>query len=59
MSHTSLSTVLSIKDVRSQGGGGLFSADVFWIRGFLLFGAKNIGFFEIYRVSARTREEDE
>jgi len=49
---------LSIKNVRSQGKGGLSSADK---RGSSLmrtpkfFGAKIVGFFEIHGVSARTR----
>jgi len=52
----------SIKDVRSQGGGGLFSGanilrtkGVLQIRTSALFGTKNFGFFEIYGVSAWTR----
>jgi len=51
----------SIKDVRSQGGRGLSSADISRTRGIFqmqmsaLFGAKNFRFFEIYGVSARTR----
>jgi len=54
---------LSIKDVRSQGGGGLSSADILWTRGVLqmrmsaLFG-ENIGFFKIYGVFAQTRRVD-
>jgi len=56
---------LSIKDIRSQEGGGLFSADILLTRGgggssdadVRTFGAKIIGFFEIYGVFARTRGE--
>jgi len=46
-----------IIDVRSHGGGGLLSADkgVLQVRTSALFGAKNLVFFEIYGVSARTR----
>jgi len=54
---------LFIQDVRSQKG--LSSADILWkgergvlqMRTSALFGAKNIEFFEIYSVSARTRGE--
>jgi len=52
----------SIKDVHSQEGGGLSSANILQTRGgsiqmrtSALFGAKNFGFFEIYGVSARAR----
>jgi len=53
----------SIKDVRSQGEGGLSSADILRIRrkGVLqmrtssLYDAKKFGFFKIFGVSARTR----
>jgi len=52
---------LSIKDVRSHGRGGLSSADK--ERGFFRCGRphfleqKNLRFFEVYGVSARTKEE--
>jgi len=53
----------SIKDVRSQGEGGLSSADIlrtseegfFQMRTSALICAKNFRFFEIYGVSAQTR----
>jgi len=53
----------SIKDVRSQRGGGLSSADkggggVFQMQTSALFSTKNPGFFEAYGVSARTWEEE-
>jgi len=47
---------LSIKDVRSQGGGDLSSADilqtreVFLMQTSALFGVKNFGFFKIFSV---------
>jgi len=50
----------SIKDVRSQKGRGLSSADMeegvlqMWTS--TLFGARSFGFFEIYGVSARAGE---
>jgi len=58
---------LSIKDVRSQGGRVLSSADIVWTRkeGVLqmrtpeLFGLKKLRIFDIYRVSARTKGEVE
>jgi len=54
---------LSIKDFRSQEGERVVYADilrtrkegVLQMRMSVLFGAKIIGFFEIYGVSARTR----
>jgi len=59
--HNTLSKGLSIKYVRNQERGGLFSADnggggssdaVVWT-----FWYKNYRFFEIYSVSAQTRGE--
>jgi len=54
---------LSKKDVRSQGGRVLSSANILWIRGkglqmrtFAIFGARNFGLFEIYGVRADKRE---
>jgi len=43
-----------MKDVRSQGGGSLSTADIFWTRGSSFLMQKNVGIFEIYGVSART-----
>jgi len=56
---TVLSKGPSIKYIRSQEGGGFVQCgqdgSVLQMRTSALFGAKNIGFFESYRVSARTR----
>jgi len=54
---------LSIKDVRSQGERGLSTADILRTKGggevlqmrtSAIYGAKDIGFFEICGMSART-----
>jgi len=55
---------LFIKDIRSQGEGGFVQCGHFSDKGILqmrtsaLFGAKYFGYFEIYGMSARTRENE-
>jgi len=63
--HNKGPSIKSINNVRSQEGGGLSSADILWTKGgssscadVRIFWCKNVGFFEIYGVSARTKGEE-